>query len=186
MFSSKKVLQEIVYLLKLNGNQMPLIKLIKELYLIDRLSISERETSVSGDYFFSMNHGPILSFTFNMLRDITRSGWRDYLQAVESGHYFPDISIIAKQIGEDLLSEKEKGYISRISEEFFNYSSSEIADFTYRLPECNYQEGSSKEIKFADIMTALRKSDKDIRVAKEEYEFFYKEYVQYIPELRCD
>ena len=182
VFSAKKVLQEIAYLLKLNGNQMSLIKLIKELYLIDRLSISERETSVSGDYFFSMDHGPILSFTLNMLRDIPRSGWRDYLQAVESGHYFPDIRI-NKQIGEDLLSEKEKEYMSRISEEFFNYSSAEIADFTYRLPECSDQVGSNKEIKFADIMTAI---DKLIEEVKEEYEFFDKVYVQYIPELRCD
>lgn len=184
VFSAKKVLQEIAYLLKLNSKRMPLIKLIKELYLIDRLSIDERETSISGDSFFCMAHGPVLSFTLNMLRDVSRSEWGDYLLAIQTRDYFPDI-FINKETKEDLLSEKEKEYISRISEEFFNYSSAEIADFTRRLPECNYQEGSSKKIKFADIMTALRKSDKDIRAAKEEYEFFEKIYTEYIPELRC-
>lgn len=173
MFSAEKVLQEIAYLLKLNSNRMPLIKLMKELYLIDRLSIDERETSISGDSFFCMDHGPVLSFTLNILRDVSRSEWGDYLQAIQTRDYFPDI-FMNKEVKEDLLSEKEKGYISRISEEFFNYSSAEIENYTHQLPEWNDPQGSSKKIKFADIMSALGKSDEEIRDAKEEYEFFEK------------
>ena len=73
MFSSDKVLQEIVYLLGLNGGKMNLLKLMKELYLIDREAIAERDTSVSGDIFFSMKHGPVLSLTLNMLNDLNGS-----------------------------------------------------------------------------------------------------------------
>lgn len=39
MFDNKKVLQIISYLLSLNGNKMDKLKLMKELYLIDRMSI---------------------------------------------------------------------------------------------------------------------------------------------------
>ena len=54
MFDNKKVLQIISYLLSLNGNKMDKLKLIKELYLIDRMSINEDNSSISGDDFFSM------------------------------------------------------------------------------------------------------------------------------------
>ena len=79
MFSQEKVLQEILYLLSLNGGEMNLLKLMKELYLIDRESIKERDSSVSGDVFFSMRHGPVLSYTLNMLNNLEQTEWKDSL-----------------------------------------------------------------------------------------------------------
>lgn len=70
MFDNKKVLQIISYLLSLNGNKMDKLKLMKELYLIDRMSIDEDNSSISGDDFFSMKYGPVLSMTLNIINDI--------------------------------------------------------------------------------------------------------------------
>lgn len=78
MFSSNKILHEILYLLSLNDNKMNLLKLMKELYLIDRESINERDSSVSGDVFFSMPHGPVLSQTLNLCYDLPNNGWRNF------------------------------------------------------------------------------------------------------------
>ena len=67
MFSTNKILQVIGYLLSLNDNKMNLLKLLKELYLIDRESIKDTNFSLSGDEYFSLNHGPVLSATKNLL-----------------------------------------------------------------------------------------------------------------------
>ncbi len=70
MFNDKKVLEIISYLLSLNNNRMDKLKLIKELYLIDRLSIDETNMSITNDKYFSLPHGPILSNTLNIINDI--------------------------------------------------------------------------------------------------------------------
>lgn len=70
MFDEKRMLQIISYLLSLNNNEMDKLKLIKELYLIDRVSIDEDNSSVSGDEFFSLKYGPVLSNTLNIINDI--------------------------------------------------------------------------------------------------------------------
>jgi len=170
MFVAEKVLQEIVYLLKLNHGRMHLIKMMKELYLIDRLSIQERDTSVSGDAFFSMQHGPVLSFTLNMLRDISKNQWGDNLEAIKTRDYYPDISL-TNDLECDLLSEKEKDYIRSVSVQFYEYSPAEIEEFTHSLEEWSDPQLSSKKIKFADIMRALGKTDEEIIEAKKEYDF---------------
>ncbi len=52
MFRSQKVLEIITYLLSMNNNKMEKLKLIKELYLIDRLSIEETNMSITGDEYY--------------------------------------------------------------------------------------------------------------------------------------
>lgn len=168
MFSSEKVLHEILFLLSLNGNRMNLLKLMKELYLIDRESIKERDTSVSGDIFFSLKHGPILSQTLNMCYDLPNNEWADYLDNI-SARYYRDIAV-KKMVELDLLSEKDKEYIIRISEQFKDFTPFKLEDYTHTLPEWNSADGRSRKIRFQDVMVALGKSDKEIAEAKEEYE----------------
>lgn len=170
MFSSEKVLQEICYLLKLNNNRMNLLKLMKELYLIDRRSIEERDSSVSGDVFFSMPHGPVLSQTLNNLNDIPNILWSEYLDKIEAAFY-PDIQL-KKEPEFDRLSAKDREFISEISERFFNYQPKQLEDYTHTLPEWVDPRGSSQKIRFYDIMKALGKEEDEIAFAKAEYDAF--------------
>lgn len=170
MFFPEKILHEILYLLSLNDNRMNLLKLMKELYLIDRESIKERDTSVSGDVFFSMPHGPVLSQTLNLCYDLPNNGWAEYLEQIIAP-YYPDISV-KKMIEPDLLSEKDKEYIRKVSEEFKEYSPKELEDYTHKLSEWKDPQGSSRKIRYADVMKALGKTDEEISEAKAEYEKF--------------
>ena len=171
MFSSEKVLQIIGYLLSLNDGKMNQLKLMKELYLIDRLSIEERETSVSGDIYFSMKHGPVLSATLNLL-DALGTGnaedWSKYL-ASEKAKYFPDIRL-KEETGTGHLSKKDKSYIEAVSTKFKSTSEFDLEEFTHNLPEWTDPGGSSKKIKYSDIMKALGYSEPEIATAKAEYE----------------
>lgn len=168
MYSSNKVLQEIVYLLSLNNNRMNLLKLMKELYLIDRASIDERESSVSNDIFVSMPHGPVLSQTLNMLYDLPNNKWSEHLDKVEA-RFFPDIQI-KKSMEFDCLSPKDCQYIQEISKKFKDASPRELENYTHALPEWTDPNGSSAKIRFRDVMKALGKTDEEIMAAKKEYE----------------
>ena len=168
MYSSYKILQEIIYLLSLNDKKMNLLKLMKELYLIDRDSIAERNTSVSGDVFFSMPHGPVLSQTLNMLNDLDNNNWGDYLEAADTP-YYPDIKI-KRNIDFDRLSKKDKDYIQTVSDKFKDYSPKKLENYTHKLSEWVDPQGSSLKIRYRDVMLALGKSEEEISAAKQEYE----------------
>lgn len=170
MYSADKVLQIITYLLSLNNGRMDLLKLMKELYLIDRRSIEERDSSLSGDVFCSMPHGPVLSQTLNMLTMLPDyPSWFEYLDSSRK-MYYPDI-VLKKQLPElDRLSEKDKSYIREISDKFKDYTEFQIEDYTHKLPEWVDPNGSSRKIRFQDVMRALQKSDAEILAAKKEYD----------------
>lgn len=165
MFEHKKIIQIITYLLSLNNNKLNLLKLMKELYLIDRLSISERDTSLSGDIYVSMPHGPVLSITLNLIRD---DYFKKYIKQIPA-KYFPDIEL-AKSAGDDLLSEKDKEYINAISSQFKKYTPKQLEKYTHNLKEWVDPLGSSIKIRYQDIMKALGRSDEEIKQAKLEYE----------------
>ena len=168
MYSSDKILQEIIYLLSLNDNRMNLLKLMKELYLIDRASIDERDTSVSGDVFYSMPHGPVLSQTLNMLNDLVNNKWGEYLDAVDA-KYYTDIQV-KKDITLDRLSVRDKTYIKTVSEQFKDFTPKKLENYTHTLPEWVDPNGSSLKIRYRDVMLALGKSEEEISAAKQEYE----------------
>lgn len=169
MSSSDKILQEIIYLLSLNNNRMNLLKLMKELYLIDRESIDERDVSLSGDVFYSMPHGPVLSNTLNMLYELTHNSWGKYLETIEA-KYHDDIQIKKNITKFDRLSVKDKEYIKRISDKFKDYTPKQLEDFTHTLKEWGDPHGSSYKIHYSDVMLALGKTEQEISEAKQEYE----------------
>ncbi len=168
MFSAEKVLHEIMFLLSINDGRMNLLKLMKELYLADRESIKERDTSISGDDFCSMPHGPVLSRTLNVCYDLPNNAWAEYLDKI-STVYHPDIAI-RKMIDVDLLSNKDKEYLTSVSERFKNYSPYQLELYTHKLQEWVDPHGSSRKIRYADVMRALGKTEQEILEAKKEYE----------------
>lgn len=174
MFSTNRILQIIGHLLSLNDNKMNLLKLMKELYLIDRLSIKETNFSLSGDEYFSLKHGPVLSATKNLLEDLGRdkdNDWNNFLIKDNNAKYYPNIELI-KNTEDDFLSEKDKEYIEIISNKFKDYNEWEIEEYTHMLEEWKDPKGSSIKIRYEDIMKALNKTDEEIKEAKKEYNVF--------------
>ncbi len=149
---------------------MELLKLMKELYLIDRESIKERDSSVSGDEFFSLRYGPVLSYTLNMLKDLKESEWDGFLKRKGNTYYAKNLQSTDDDY--DLLSEKDRQYIEKISEQFKDKTSSDLVKYTHTLEEWTNPGKSSRKIRFSDVMRALGKSEEEIRQAKEEYDFF--------------
>lgn len=147
---------------------MNVLKLMKELYLADRASISERDASISGDNFVSMPHGPVLSNTLNLLNDIPNNIWSEYLDKVDVRYYY-DVQI-RKPMSFDRLSRKDMQYLAEVSEQFKDYDAFELEKYTHTLPEWKDPQGSSRKIRFSTVMQALGKTEEEIAEAKTEYE----------------
>lgn len=168
MFLPDKILQEVIYLLSVNNNRMNVLKLMKELYLADRASIAERDSSISGDNFVSMPHGPVLSKTLNMLNDIPYNVWGNFLDKVEAPYHY-DV-VLKKEIDCDRLSTKDKKYLLAVASEFKGSTPFELEEYTHTLPEWVDPKGSSQKIRFSTVMKALGKTDEEISEAKALYD----------------
>lgn len=167
MFNYNKVVDEIVYLLQKNDNKLHLLKLIKELYLADRLSIQERETSISGDNYFSMKNGPVLSNTLNILNDPDEL--TEYLDRISNKYYF---DLVLKQ---DLnhsfyhLSENDKKYLDEVADKYKDFSEWDLVEYTHSLPEWkNVPDKSREKITFSSILKALEYTESEINDIKAE------------------
>ena len=136
---------------------MSLLKLMKELYLIDRESIKERDSSVSGDEFFSLRHGPVLSYTLNMLNNLEQTEWKNKLEKKEH-RYYPIIKKLG-QVDYDLLSDKDKDYIRTVSDTFKSMSDWDIVEYTHTLKEWTNPGYTSRKIRFSEVMRALGKKN---------------------------
>ena len=171
MFIPEKILQEIVYLLSLNNNRMNVLKLMKELYLADRASIAERDSSISGDNFVSLPHGPILSTTLNTLDSIPYNNWSEYLDK-SVAKFFYDVQL-KKMTSFERLSKKDMQYLREVSEKYKDSDEVgfELEKYTHTLPEWVDPHGSSRKIRFSSIMKALGKTDEEIADAKSEYDY---------------
>lgn len=166
MDKTKKILQEICYLLSLNNGRMNLIKIIKELYLADRLSIDEREYSISGDTFYSMKNGPVLSLALDLLTNDLPS-FKEIIDSTEAADpqekYYPDIILISDP-GQDRLSKNDKKYLEHISKKYKNKKAFEVVDETHLLKEWTPLKNGRERIPLSSILKALGRTDDEIAI----------------------
>ena len=168
MFPQEKVLQEILFLLTLSGGRLPLPILMSELYLADCESIKERDSSLSNDNYSSLQSGPILSFTLNMLDRVSETEWGTVIE--KKGNTIFLRENVAPSF--DLLSAKERGYLQIVFERLSNLSVEELTAYLKNLPEWKIARKVGKKISFSDLMRALGKDEKEILDAKKEHAFF--------------
>ena len=82
VFDERRAAQAAARLLDRHDGTMPYIKLIKLLYLADRAALIETGAPITGDRFFSMRHGPVLSRVLDLIRDdrpADDSVWHGYV-----------------------------------------------------------------------------------------------------------
>lgn len=81
-FNDKKTAQAAAFVLRLAGGSLNYMKLIKLLYLADREKLVKRGHTITGDTFYSMKHGPVLSRVLDFITEGPSehpSAWFDYI-----------------------------------------------------------------------------------------------------------
>lgn len=166
MYSEAKTAQMAGYLLFKRGGRMAYIKLMKLLYLADREYMIRYGESMTGDRAVSMNNGPVLSRTYDLLKSgspFEESPWDDWI-AGESNY---EVSVKKHVHGVDdeafdEMSLADKKILDKVFDEYGHYKRFELCELTHRVcKEWQDPHGSSAPISPKAIFMAGGKSEKE-------------------------
>jgi len=168
-FREEKATQAAARLLKLRGGKMSHLKLIKLLYLVDREALVRWGRPVTHDSYYSMPHGPVLSFTLDRINEPEGSEgayWHTLIGPKQDN----EVRLVTEDVPGDQLSPAEEALIDEIFAEYGQMSRWQLRDVTHRLPEWQDPRGSSVRIDPADILRYEGYQEEDINEIAQELE----------------
>jgi len=129
---------------------MNYLKLLKLMYIADRESLKENHTTISGDSYVSMNHGPVLSLTYNLIKgEVQSDSWQSSLQKVGF-----DLKLIGPA-PEPGFSEADEEILVRVFKQYEHMDKWTVRDLTHDFPEWEHPHGSSKAIPLPRLLNCL-------------------------------
>jgi len=171
MFNERKATQAAARLIKRAGGAMNYMVLIKMLYLADRETLLQWGRQITGDEYFTMKLGPVLSHVHDLITEeqppeevhpwtesISRTKW--------------DVVLIS-DAGDSELSEAEEEVLDSVFSKFCGYLNDPFGfpDWIHiHLPEIKEIKGGRIPLSLSEIMTAGKKSYEEIAIVLEEIE----------------
>lgn len=162
LFNEKRTAQAAAFMLHCAGGRLPLLKLMKLLYLAERESLRKFGEPISGDKLVSMPHGPVLSKTLDMMNGWggnSQGGWNAWIED-KAGHDLAlrDPSMI-RSPEQDLLelSDGDLEILYLVWEKFGHLGKYELVELTHssECPEWEDPYGSSKPIPLDRLLQAV-------------------------------
>lgn len=162
LFSEKKAAEVAAYFLLCASKKdasLTRLKLMKLMYLGERLSYERFGFPIIGDALVSMPHGPVLSKTYDLINAESDEGPWNQLIVEKSG----SVLCISDHEGltdNDLreLSESDIEVLGNIWQEFGRISAIELRDYTHdsnNCPEWQDPDGSSTPIQLETLLAKL-------------------------------
>lgn len=146
MFSSERVAQIAAEFSRLEGGSMNVLKLVKLIYLSDRLSMERYAAPITYDRLVSMDHGPVPSRTLNLINGFESGQWDRWLTGREN-HRVAVTSMDFNRRDLDELSDADMEIIGEVWEEFGGMDQWELSEYTHNhCPEWRNPHGSSLPI----------------------------------------
>lgn len=171
-FHPEKAIQASALLLKLHGKRMKYLGLLKMLYIADRLALKCMEQPITGDRYFSMKYGPVLSKVYDLIKekpiDNALPLWSKVISP-RQGYKNVYISL-KKDPGNDELCQQEEEILKQVHRTFGHLNPFTVAEWTHDLPEWQKPEPENSAIPIAveDILKYLGKSDTEIEAIREQ------------------
>ena len=161
-FNQTKAAHAAAMFLRLRGQKMSYLKLIKLLYLLDRTALARWERPVTGDRYVSMKLGPVLSNVRDLIvweqpgneSDL----WHQLIQKV--GAYDVELK---QAVEPDSLSQRELDLIGEIFSQFGRMDRWKLAEYTHSLPEWKQPENdnSSSPLAYEDVLQGVGKTPEE-------------------------
>lgn len=166
-YRQERATQAAARLLKLRGGTMSYLKLLKLLYLADRKALLQHGRPITFDRFVSMDHGPVLSQTYNLIVAEESPGehsyWREFISEPE--HYEVRLR---KDAPNGELSAAQERVLDEVFEEFGAMGRWDLVKFTHTLPEWENPHGSSIPIALRDVLRGAGVDDEEAEAVEEE------------------
>lgn len=174
LFNEQRTAQAASFLLHKAGGRLPVLKLMKLLYLAERESLRVYGDPIAGDRLVSMPHGPVLSKTYDLMNgslDSEEGGWESWMKD-KAGHEIALRDPSRIRTPEDDLLELSNGDIEilhSIWAQFGHMSKWQIRDYTHSdaCPEWEDPNGTSRPIPMGRLFKALGYSDEGMHSAVE-------------------
>jgi uncharacterized phage-associated protein len=154
-FDDKSATQLAAALLKLRGGAMNYMKLIKLMYIADRMALLRSGRAISGDIYYSMKHGPVLSNTLDLINtdpslEPATSYWHSHI-STPTGY---SVSVTADP-GKSELSRFTESIIKEVFEKYGHLNRWTIVELTHLFPEWTQTNGSIR-IHIEKILSSLK------------------------------
>lgn len=153
----------VAYLLSKRDTPMSYMKILKLLYLADRESMARFAESISGDDAVSMKHGPVLSKTYDLIKNNSSPDWCEWIKK-EPDH---DISLKKRNFTREDLEELRDIDLKILDQVFDNYQHLDRFQMVNYLhencPEWQNPGKTSKPIRPESIFKALKKTDEEVQ-----------------------
>jgi uncharacterized phage-associated protein len=166
-FNEQKATEAAVRLLHLRGGRMHYLKLLKLLYIADREALHRWGIPISHDNYVSMDHGPVLSQTYNLIRDGGSRFWSEHISAPFDDY---EIRLTGEPPHVMKLSVAEERLLDEIFERYGQLNRWDLVDETHKFPEWKDPRGSSLPIDVRDILLALGEPEEEIEATVAELE----------------
>ncbi|MDQ5922001.1 MAG: hypothetical protein QG673_2060 [Pseudomonadota bacterium] len=172
MFNEFKITQIAAFFLQKEGGEMFLLKLMKLLYLSERESFARFECSISGDKFYSLPHGPVLSRTKELMDGEQKSspnGWSSWITDKANhklGLKKNKLNISIDKFNELSCSDLE--VMEHIWDKYGHMNQWQIRDYTHKhCPEWKDPNGSALPITTEELLVAVGKNKEQIALIQE-------------------
>ncbi len=169
-YREDKATQAAAILLKLNGGKMSHLKLIKLLYIVDRKALLSWGHPITFDVYVSMDKGPVLSKTLDIINDGAEPGHQSYWNDNISEPEHHEVKLLKENVPDEELSEAEIELINKVFEEFGHKSRWNLVAIVHKFGEWEDPKGSAIPIEYCDILKAGGKTDSEIAIILEELE----------------
>jgi len=160
-FKSKKAAQLSAYFANKNGGRIEKLKLIKLIYLAERLFIERYGQPMLYDELYSLKHGPICSSTLNGINGRLNDDYWDKYLTREGREVFSPKSLDVEHL--DQLSRAEREAADDTFESFGWMTASEIRNYTHKnCPEYQMVPDGRLPIDYRAVMEALNIPDAEL------------------------
>lgn len=172
-FHLLKVAQASAVLLKTEPAQrMSRLRLLKLLYIADREALVERSRPITGDQVVAMDHGPVLSHIYDLIKGSNATPhWDQWIHSTGR-----DVEL-GVDPGEGKLTTYEIAKLRDVAERFKEQDDWTVAEYTHQFPEWMKNQparGSSRQIPLDDLLEAtgrLPEKSHLLEVERAEMEF---------------
>ncbi|MBN1959964.1 MAG: SocA family protein, partial [Deltaproteobacteria bacterium] len=162
-FDERKATEAACLLLQRANNRLPYLKLIKMLYLADRMSLKQYGEPITGDRYVAMKYGPVLSNVFDLIKeDIKGEFWSTKIKKDKFD------SVLIADFSPKALCEADVEILTKCSDFCQQYDRWDLVDIVHKLPEWQDPGETSTPISVESILKVFNKSDEEIEEIRQE------------------